>query len=74
MQARLQRRYQNPLTIFHMTAIFRSCRNVIAKKVEDFFSFHGNNDARHKCTFRGQKAALQVQLKWRENIQIKPVF
>lgn len=33
------------------------------KKVEDFFSFHGNNDARHKCTFRGQKAALQVQLK-----------
>lgn len=36
---------------------------MLSKKVEDFFSFHGNNDARHKCTFRGQKAALQVQLK-----------
>lgn len=44
------------------------------QKVEDFFSFHRNNEARHKCTFRGQKAALQVQLKRRKNIQIKPLF
>lgn len=39
MQARLQRRYQSPQTIFHMTAIFRSYRNVIAKKSRTSFLF-----------------------------------